>query len=479
VRVIGEGGNLGVSQRGRIEYALAGGRLNTDFIDNSAGVNTSDVEVNLKILLNGLEKAGKLARAQRNRLLRSMTREVASLVLRNNYLQSQAISTLALSASVRLPEYHQVIRALERGGDLNREIEFLPADEDIAERARLGLGLTRPEIAVVLAYSKIWLSHQLLHSNVPEDPYLSRELERYFPRAVRERFPQAIARHRLRREIIVTATTNSLVNRMGPTFVLRAQADTGADPAQIARAYTIAREVFDMRDLWAEIEALDNRVAASAQYGMMERTSAVMRHVSYWLLGARRRELHVDRAVAEFRGATGQLAQTIGTLVTGCDRERYQGLRAKLIAAGIPARLAERVAGLEALEAAFDVIELAKQHRERVLEVGKLYFELGERTGLDWLREQIGALKVDGQWQPIARMGLREQAARVHRRLTEDVLKRGSRAAVAVRVTAWVGALGAQYEPWRRTLTDMRAAGKADFATLSVGVEAVRKLAEE
>src|ERR1700722_5021302 len=223
-KVVGEGGNLGFSQRGRVEYALAGGRLNTDFIDNSAGVNTSDVEVNIKILLNPLVQAGKLTRGDRNKLLVRMTNEVAALVLRNNYLQGQAISVLELHAGPRLAEYQHLIRSLERSGDLNRTLEFLPSDDELAERRKNGTSLTRPELAILLAYSKIWLNNHLLASNVPEDPYLSSELERYFPAPVRERFPKAIAQHRLRREIIATATTNSLVNRMGPTFVPRAQA---------------------------------------------------------------------------------------------------------------------------------------------------------------------------------------------------------------------------------------------------------------
>src|SRR5581483_1903070 len=305
-KVVGEGGNLGFTQRGRIEYALTGGRLNTDFIDNSAGVNTSDVEVNIKILLNPLVPQ-KLTRGERNQLLARMTNEVASLVLRNNYLQSQAISTLELQARTRLAEYQSLIHSLERSGDLNRALEFLPADDEVAERRKRGWGLTRPELAVLLAYSKIWLNNHLLASDVPEDPYLSNELTRYFPAPIRERFGRTIVRHRLRREIIATATTNSLINRMGPTFVPRAQDETGADPAQIARAYTAAREIFDMRALWAQIEGLDNRVPAKVQYAMHFQTARLLRHMTYWLLAHRKQELHVDEAVAEFRKGVRQL----------------------------------------------------------------------------------------------------------------------------------------------------------------------------
>jgi glutamate dehydrogenase len=477
-KVIGEGGNLGLSQRGRVEYALAGGRLNTDFIDNSAGVNTSDVEVNIKILLNPLMEAGKLTRGERNRLLARMTNEVAALVLRNNYLQSQAISTLEIQSAARLAEYQHIIRSLERSGDLNRALEYLPSDEELAERRKRGVGLTRPELAVVLAYSKIWLSNHLLASDVPEDPYLSSELERYFPAPVRERFPRAIPRHRLRREIIATATTNSLVNRMGPTFVARTQEETGAEPAEIARAYTAAREIFDMRKLWARIEALDNHITARLQYGMMYQTSRLLRHATYWLLAHRRRELHVDQAVAEFRRGVRELEAEIGAVLVGADRERFEKVRKEHIEAGVPAELASRVASLDAHNASLDIVELATKQRARAVDVARVYFEVGARIGLDWLREQVEQLPVDGPWQAVARSGLRDSALRIHRRLAERVLARGERGSAQTRVTTWVESVGEELPHWQRTLADMRTAGAADFATLTVGVETVRKLAD-
>jgi glutamate dehydrogenase len=477
-KVVGEGGNLGLSQRGRVEYALAGGRLNTDFIDNSAGVNTSDVEVNIKILLNPIVHAGKLTLGDRNKLLARMTNEVAGLVLRNNYLQSQAISTLELQAGARLSEYQHLIRSLERSGDLNRALEFLPGDDELAERRKAGRGLTRPELAILLAYSKIWLNNHLLASNVPEDPYLSSELDRYFPAPMQERFPKAIAQHRLRREIIATATTNSLVNRMGPTFVPRAQEDTGAEPAQIARAYTAAREIYTMRELWAQIEALDTRVPAKLQYEIAFQTSRLLRHMTYWLLAHRKRELQVDAAVAEFRSGVRQLEAEIAQVLTGSDRERFENTRKQHMEAGLPAELATRVASLEVHNAALDIIELAGAHRVGVVDAARVYFEVGTRTGLDWLRGQIERLPVDGPWQATARTGIRDAASRIHRRLAERVLSRKDRGNAQARVTAWMEAIGEELAHWQRTLADMKAAGAADFATLSVGVESVRKLGD-
>ncbi|HUK01808.1 MAG TPA: NAD-glutamate dehydrogenase [Steroidobacteraceae bacterium] len=476
-KVVGEGGNLGFSQRGRVEYAQRGGRLNTDFIDNSAGVNTSDVEVNIKILLNPVVQAGKLRLTSRDKLLASMTDDVAQLVLRNNYLQSQALSTLELQSAARLAELQHVIRLLERSGDLNRAIEFLPTDDDITDRRKRGMGLTRPELAVVLSYSKIWLSHHLLASDVPEDPFLARELVRYFPAAVGTRFARAIARHRLRREIIVTSTANSLINRMGPGFVLRAQEDTGADPARIARAYTAAREIFGMRTLWNQIEALDNRVAAKLQYAMMYETGRLLRHVTYWLLHGRSEELKIAQAVAELGGGVRQLADGIEEALTGLWREHFEAAQRQYDAAGVPGALAARVAGLDALNAALDIVGLAREQRIPVPQAARAYFLLGERIGLDWLQYQVERLAVEGSWQAIARTELRYAVFRSHRAILAHVLATASGRTLEQRIDAWVAAGGKALEHWLHMLAEMRAAGTADFATLSVGLESVRKLA--
>ena len=479
-KVVGEGGNLGLSQRGRIEYALRGGRLNTDFIDNSAGVNTSDVEVNIKILLQPLLQAprARVTLAARNRLLARMTAEVSELVLRNNYLQSQALSTLELHSPARLAEYQHVIRVLERTGELNRAVEFLPQDEELVERRKRGLGLTRPELAVVLSYGKIWLSNHLLESDVPEDPYLSNELTRYFPAPIRRRFAPEIARHRLRREIIVTATTNSLINRMGPAFVLRTQEDTGAAPARIARAYTAAREIFDMRTLWAAIEAVDNRISAQLQYAMMYETSRLLRHMTYWLLLERRQELQIDRAVAELRGGVRELAASIVGCLTGIRRDHYHEAFERYEAGGVGAELARRVAELDALNAALDIVELAAGAGTRVAQAAHVYFDVGTRIGLDWLYDQVEQLPVEGPWQPIARTEMRSGLLRTHRRVAERALGRHRTGSPHALVDAWLDSAQEHVAYWWNMLGEMRASGSADFATLSVALESVRKLAE-
>jgi glutamate dehydrogenase len=476
-RVVGEGGNLGCTQRGRIEYAAAGGRINTDFVDNSAGVNTSDFEVNIKILLDTQVRAGRLKPAARNRLLASMADEVCALVLRNNYLQSQAISMLEAGGREALPAHQQTIRALERSGRLDRALEGLPDDASLAERAIHGPGLTRPELAVVLAHSKIWLKATLLDSDVPEDPYFAREVERYFPSAVRQRYATAIRRHRLRREIVVTATVNSLVNRMGPGFVPRTQEATGAQPAAIARAYTIARELFDARLLWTRIEELDHRVPAAVQYRMMARVSALLAHASEALVHARGAELPVESLVRVYRRDVSRLAEQAGGLVRGAERERYEAALLEYSDAGVPAALARRLAACEAIEAACELADLARQRRARIGDVGALYYEAGAALWLDGFRSGIDALEVQGPWQSLAQSGLRRGLRVVRLHVTASVLARPMTGSAAERVAAWLEARGAEGQRWERTVAELRHAGRADFATLSAALDAVRRLA--
>ncbi len=436
-KVVGEGGNLGLSQSGRIEFARAGGRINTDFVDNSGGVDCSDHEVNIKILLEVAQRNGRLARSARNRLLAQMTDDVGALVLRDNYLQSQAISLLALSARERLGEHAHFIRSLELEGVLDRALEFLPSAEEIEERSRAGEGLTRPELAMALSYSKISLSNQLIASDVPEDPYLGRELDRYFPDRLSRRFADLLGEHRLRREIIVTATTNSIVNRMGPTFVARTQQDTGADAATVARAYSIARDSLDVRELWTGIERLDNRVAAAAQYGMTQDTVALVRQVTYWLIQRHRGALGIEAQVGRLRPGIRELAAGLPHWLQGLEREACERRAAELGAAGVPATLARQVAACAALASAPDIVELAQSHRLSVAVAARTYFGVGAGFGLDWLRDRIEDLAIEGHWQAVARNSLRETLYDAHRGLTERVL-RGTRERDPARaVEAW------------------------------------------
>ncbi len=477
-RVVGEGGNLGFSQRGRVEYAAGGGRINTDFIDNSAGVNCSDVEVNLKILFAPMIESGKLTRAARNRLLARMTEEVGQLVLRNNYLQCLAISGLQARAVERIFELGHVIRALERSGILDRALEALPTDDDIVERHRKGQGLTRPELSMLLSYSKIWLSGKLIESDVAEDPFLGSELTRYFPRPVQRRYAREILRHQLRRDIIVTATTNSLVNRMGPVFAIRTQEDTGADVGSIARAFAIAREISGMRDLWADIEALDDRVPAALQYEMAHETTRLLRHLTYWVLRHLGPNLDIERAVNRLRPGIRELVAGLPELIQGLEIARYDRGLQRFAVDGVPPHVARRVASLGAIHSSVDIVEVALARRAPIGPTARLYFGLGAALGLDWIRGEIERLPVAGHWQALARGTLREDAYSLQRRLCDQLLARGGRGDAAARIEAWMKSGGAAVDNLERMVREMRATASTDFPTLSVALQAVRRLAE-
>jgi len=476
-KVVGEGGNLGLSQRGRIEYALNGGRVNTDFIDNSGGVNCSDLEVNIKILLNAAMRARKrLRRGDRDRLLASMTEEVAGLVLRGNYLQSQAISTLEASAVERIAEHAHVIRALERSAGLNRTLEALPTDDELSDRRRLGQGLSRPELAMVLSYSKLWLYDRLIESDVPEDPYLGRELTRYFPEPVQRRFAAQIPEHPLRREIIVTATSNSMVNRMGPVFAIRAQEDTGAGIGRIARAYSIAREITDMRDLWADIERLDNRVPAELQRRMLYASSRLLRYLTYWVLANVEGSLDIDRAVSALRPGLKELLRQLPAFLLGIEAERYSHELGRLRKEGAPEDLARRVASLGSAQSAVDIVDVSRTRGISVEHAAQVYFGLGQETGLDWIHGEIEMLSVEGHWQAVARGTLREQCYSLHRQLCDAAVAGRRERDPGASISAWLDAHRLAVDNVRRTVQEMKSIESVDFATLSVAIQAVRRL---
>ena len=470
-RVVGEGGNLGFTQLGRVEYALAGGRINTDFIDNSAGVNTSDVEVNLKILTNGIEARGRLRRADRDRLLARLTEEVAALVLRNNYLQSQALSTLELQSAERLPELRGVIRDLERSGELDRKVEFLPDEETLGARRKQGLGLTRPELAVVLAYSKISLNRQLLDSDLPEDRYFAAELARYFPAAVRRRFAREVERHKLRREIITTAVTNSLINRMGPSFVLRAHAESGASAADVARAYSITREILGMREIWGRLEALDNGVASRSQYIAYADTARLLRHVTMWLLRQRRHTLDVAATIKVFSAPMQALRDALPGVLAGSPAERHRSALAEYTAASLPPALAAALADLRVLDNALDILDCAASAKRRVRETAADWFHTLAALRLDWLEDRITGLAVDSTLQATARIGLRETSRTLERRIVDRVIALGG-------IERWRASRVKALAHWERTVAEIAAQENADFASLSVCLDALRPLAD-
>jgi glutamate dehydrogenase len=475
--VVGEGGNLGVSQLGRIEFSLRGGRVNTDFVDNSGGVDCSDHEVNIKILLDLATRRTRLTRAERDRMLASMTEEVAALVLRDNYLQSQAISQQCVRAAELLGEHAHLMRSLEVEGLLDRALEFLPNAEDLEERRRAGQGLVRPELAMVLSYAKIALNQQLVRSDVPEDPYLGRELDRYFPERLSRRYARLLPQHRLKREIIATATTNSIVNRMGPAFVARTQQDTGADAAAVARAYTIAREVHDARELWQEVEKLDNRVAADTQYAALQESVALISHTTYWLLARHRKDLGIESQVRRLRPGIEAFARSAHEYLRGLDRDTFSERMTGLTAAGMPQDLARRVALCATMKCAPDVVELAHAEGLSVDAGLRAYFTVGSGLGLDWLRGRVDALEVSGHWQGVARTSLREGLYQAHRELTQRMLRETRTRDPDGAFAQWQKVHAEQLAHLQGIIADLRTQVPAlDFASLSVALQAASRL---
>jgi glutamate dehydrogenase len=331
---------------------------------------------------------------------------------------------------------------------------------------------------MLLSYSKIWLSGRLMESDIAEDPFLGAELTRYFPKPVQRRYPREIMRHQLSREIIVTATTNSLVNRMGPGFAIRTQEDTGADVGSIARAYSIAREITGMRELWADIEALDDQVPAAIQYAMSHETMRLLRRLTYWVLRNFGTNLDIERAVSRLRPGIRELMADLPDLIEGIEVELYEKALARFSVDGVPASVARRVAGLGAIHSSVDIVEVALARRAPVAQAARVYFGLGAAIGLDWIRGEIERLPVEGHWQALARGTMREEAYLLQRRLADQVLGRRQAGDVAKRIGAWLAAGGVDHENVSRTVREMRTTGGVDFPTLSVALQAVRQLAE-
>ncbi len=477
-KVVGEGGNLGMTQKGRIEAALNGVLLNTDFIDNSAGVDTSDHEVNIKILLGGVMARGALTLEQRNVLLAEMTNEVGDLVLKDNYRQNQAISLMERMSVPRLGSFQHMIRTLETQGLLDRAIEFLPSDAEFSDRRSRGLGLTRPELSILLSYDKIVIFNQLLDSDVPEDAHLSRELQRYFPKPLQERYTADMETHRLRREIIATAVTNSMVNRMGATFVLRMQEDTGEQPAQIAKAYSIAREILDARQWWSAVDAADLKVSEPAQIDARMAIWQLWRQYTRWMLNQPGENLQIAAMVERYAAKMGELRQILPKVLPAEARAQVETSIEAWKRQGFAAPLAADFAALPFLAYGLDIVSIALQRNLPVADVAAVYFSLSDALHTKWLMDQVEQLPVEGRWHAQARGALRDELQQQQSVLVGQVLNSvpaGKAAAEAV--GAW---LSRDDQTLRYTLAmfaDMRNLRGMDYATLLVAVRRLGQIA--
>ncbi len=474
-KTVGEGGNLGFTQRGRIEAAFAGVLLNTDFIDNSAGVDTSDHEVNIKILLNDAVKRNELTESKRNALLARMTEEVGELVLIDNYRQNQTLSLMERMSLPRMGSKQHFIRTLESQGLLDRQIEFLPSEAEFLARKARGQGLTRPELCILLSYAKIVIFQQLLNSDVPEDKYLSAELIRYFPQPLREKYGEHMQRHRLRREIIATVVTNSTVNRMGATFMLRMQEDTGRTPGEVAKAFTITRETLDVRALWSQIDALDGKVPESAQIDALQVIWSMQRTFTRWLLSRSGAIPDIASAIERYHDGFKDIRAGEGILPAS-QRPAYEASIRDWKAKGLSNALALQLAALPYLEPCCDIIELARERKLKTLDVAKVYFRLGDALSLPWLAQQIDALAVDGRWHAVARGVLRDELAAQQRTLVAQALSMPGATADA-KVRAWLDRDDQSLRFTLSMLRELSAQKTLDYPTASVAVQRMSQLA--
>jgi glutamate dehydrogenase len=475
-KVVGEGGNLGFTQRGRVEFALRGGRIATDFIDNSAGVDCSDHEVNIKILLGDVVASGELTRAQRDELLHEMTDEVAELVLRDNYEQAMALGHARSQARSLLPVHRRMIADFERAGQLDRNLEALPTAEELDARAEAGEGLTSPEFAVLLAYVKILLTHEIVDSSVPDEVWTADVLREYFPTPLRERFPDRMGEHPLRREIVTTQLVNEAVNRGGTSFFYRTIEETGASAADVLRAYVVVREVYGLDTVWRSVEKLDNQVPIDAQTEVYLEIRRLLDRAVRWLVSNRRSPIDVDAEIRRMGPDLGRLLPRLPELFRGREQQVLSDNAAALTARGLPDELAEITTRLTYGFGLLDVVETAHTTGRDLDEVAAVYFVLSERFRVDDLLSKISALPREDRWQTLARMALRYDLYAALSALTAEVLASTDAGGDAEdRVSAWEQANEASIARTRNAIGEFEESGTG-LAALSVLLRQFRTL---
>ena len=475
-KVFGEGGNLGMSQLGRIEFNRAGGLCYTDAIDNSAGVDTSDHEVNIKILLDGIVNSGDLTAKQRHTILEQMTDDVAKLVLYDNYGQTQAISLAATNAGEHFAQHMRFIRDLETSGNLNRALEYLPDEEQATERTQEKRGLVRAELSVIFAYSKLLMNNNLMLSNVPEDPFLSGRLIEYFPALLQEKFPEHLANHPLKREIIVTHIVNDIVNRAGPTFAFRMRELTGVTDAQIARAYTITTEVFEFRKLWTQIESLDNQIDDAVQKEMLGDINDLIERTVSWLVRSKSIDMNISETIVFFHEGVNQLIASFPRSMDAGNRLYQKKRLKKLSQAGVGTDLSRQISYLSALSAAFDIVEVSQNCNVDVPTVAQVHFGAGDLLSLHWLRNRITSLQVRNQWQAMAAFSLRNEIHLQQKLLTEKVLNQRQTDSASTMLKTWGKQQSVSGRRFLSLIDDFKAAREIDFAMLSVAISHIKDL---
>jgi glutamate dehydrogenase len=471
-KIVGEGGNLGFTQLARIEYALQGGAIYTDFIDNAGGVNCSDHEVNLKILLSAEMHHGKLTLTKRNNLLSQLTAEISELVLKDNYEQTQAINLGFIRAKLLPDVYQRYINDLSEAGAINRALENLPDDSTLIARQERGLSLTSPELAILFSYSKNLLKHAILQSDIPDDPYFFKYINLAFPTRINTQFADSLPHHYLRREIIATQLSSSLVNEMGCVFVYRLQEETGSSVEEVVRAYTATRDILDLPSIWQAIEKLDGKIDVKEQLAMMLRVTQVVRRLTRWLLSHYQFKLDLPKIVKKFAPDVQTLCIKLPSLVRGEVKLQLSSILAKYRAANIPLGLATKIATLGKAFIAFDIIYQAQHNKLDILKVADCYFRVEQEVDLIWFRNQINLQNPNHQWDILALIAIRDQLDQLQGQFAINILQYPANyTQVAEYLAAWKIRYKKTLDRWHSVVSKLKATPHVSIVMLFVSLK--------
>jgi glutamate dehydrogenase len=489
VKVVGEGGNLGLTQRGRIEFARAGGKVNTDALDNSAGVDCSDHEVNIKILLDHLVREGSLEQQQRNEVLGEMTDEVGELVLADNYSQNNVLGVSRAHAAPMLSVHARLVADLEERGALDRQLEALPSAAEFKALEKNGQGLTSPELATLLAFTKLTLKEELLASDIPTIDTFKNKLPDYFPTLLRERFGAAIPNHPLAKQIITTVVVNEVVDGGGISYAFRLAEEMSASATDAVRAYAVVTEVFDLPAIWREIQALDNVVATEVQDSMVLETRRLLDRASRWLLSNRPQPIAVGSTINRFRKVVSELSPSALDLLQGKEYDVVAGKADRYVEQGVPAELARKVAALLYMYGLLDVTEIAELAEREIgpaggmgpershRETAELYFALSDHLDIDHMLDSVTSLERGNRWHALARLALRDDFYSSLRAITLDVLRASDLGDTASeKITKWEQANASRLARSRGALEEINRVHQLDLATLSVAARQVRSM---
>jgi glutamate dehydrogenase len=470
-KVVGEGGNLGLTQLGRIEYARNGGIINNDAIDNSAGVDCSDHEVNIKIALVQALSNGQISPRKRNNLLEKMTDEVSSLVLRDNHQQNRAL-TIAFHQETSLFEQQvRLIKKMEKSGLLDRQIEFLPDDEQLDEMRKNNTQFTRPELCVILLYSKLSLYEHIINSTLPDDPYFEGELLRYFPKTMTKDYGQVIRQHSLRREIIATIVTNSIINRGGITFWQGMADDTGMSPQEVARAYVISRDAFGLRKIWDDIESLNGKIESRVQTEMFIEIKDFIKRSSHWFLRNSKIPLQVAEIIDTYKDGISQMSGSYEEIISPSIKKSMNKIINNYTSRGVPDTIAKDIAKLETMSSACDIAKIVMETNAKARDVGELYFAIGAEIGLGWLRIKASHINIESHWDRLARNTIVSDLYDHQRALTKNAIK-----ADITTIDNWKEKNKVAMNRYLSFLSDIKSSPSIDLPMLMVGLRHIKSI---